>query len=86
MEFYQTFIKRLGKVFGYEYVEEETIESAEKRLLTAAEEGDVTSLVSLLQTDCSVNAFNSQVRKSLELIKSRNYMQPWRLDSLSFSG
>lgn len=61
MDIYQSVLNRVRKTFGYELPDQEVTVSAEKRLLAAAEEGDVTSVKSLLDSDCSVNAFNSQV-------------------------
>ncbi|XP_067948488.1 receptor-interacting serine/threonine-protein kinase 4-like [Watersipora subatra] len=57
----------LFEALGYGSPKEEPTQSAERRLLLAAEEGDVTSLVSLLESECSVNAFNAQGSTPLHL-------------------
>lgn len=48
------------KLLGYSDIEDDLC-STEESLLSAADSGDFTSLLSLLQTDCNVNAANSQV-------------------------
>ena len=50
------------RLLGYETGEKESCRSGEEHLLSAVDSGDVTTLLSLLQTDANVNAVNSQVR------------------------
>lgn len=61
MSLYETLMRRLRAAIGFNVPEKETVASAGSQLLLAAAQGDITGVVSLLEADCCVNAYDAQV-------------------------